>query len=276
MSAEELFNGGSAGPTSPADLQRAKQAVAGPVPLIAEAPDCSLTLPRGLLVQGAYKTHVTIRELVGLDEETLAKQRDVMDYFDTVIALGVTMVDDYDLERMGLAERSAQMRTLLIGERDQLFVAVVKATFGDNKTIGFTCPTCEERQETDLILSEDFKPKEVDDVTTGLFTFTTTRGDELQYRLATGEDQREAFVRKGVTPAEQNTIILSRCIVRVNSGILPDPMGYARKLGIRDRQELLVKLIENQPTVNLNLTTRCAACGSEVPLSLSWGDLFRP
>ena len=273
MSAEELFGGSAA---SGPDLRRAKEAIAGPVPLIAEAPDCSLKLPRGLLVRGVLKTGVTIRELVGLDEETLAKQREVMDYFDTVIALGVVQIDDYDMEGLPLAERSALLRTLLIGERDQLFIAVVKATFGDNKTIGFTCSSCGEKQEADLILSEDFKPKEVEDVTASLFTFSTSKGDEIQYRLATGEDQREAFTRKGASLAEQNTIILSRCIVRVNNGILPDPLGYARKLGIKDRQELLSKLIEAQPTVNLTLITRCAVCDSEVPLALNWGDLFRP
>ena len=275
MSAEELF-AGSLGAHGPADLRRAKEAIAGSVPLIAEAPDCSLKLPRGLFIRGSYKTDVTIRELTGLDEETLAKQREVLDYFDTVISLGVTQIGDFDLEGLPLAERSAYMRTLLIGERDQLFVSVVKATFGDNKTISFTCPVCAEKQEADLILSEDFKPKEVDDVTSALVTYNTARGDEVEYRLATGEDQRETLTRKGTTMAEQNTILLSRCIVRVNGGVLPDPTSYVRKLGIKDRQELLARLIDGQPTINLTLTTRCAVCDAEVPLALSWGDLFRP
>jgi hypothetical protein len=268
-----MFNG----PTAPVDLRAAKEAIAGPVPLIAEAPDCSFVLPRGLLIRGAYKTDVVVRELNGLDEETLARQRDVIDYFDTVIALGVAQVGDFDLLSLPLAERAAHMRSLLIGERDQLFVAVVKATFGDNKTVGFTCPTCEEKQEADLILSEDFKPREVAaDALTGIRTHTTTKGDEIEYRLATGEDQRETLTRKGATTADQNTTLLSRCIVRVNGGILPDPLNYVRKLGIKDRQELLSGLIESQPTINLTLTTRCAVCGAEVPLALSWGDLFRP
>ena len=75
-----------------------------------------------------------------------------------------------------LAERQGYLRQLLIGERDQIFLAVIKATFGEEKVIGFRCMTCTEEQEMTLLLSEDFKPKEVEDVTNEIFTFTTSKG----------------------------------------------------------------------------------------------------
>ena len=216
-------------------LRDAKAQIAGPVPLMPEAPDCSLTLQRGLFVKGIHKTDVLVRELTGADEETLAKAREPGDHYDTVIALGVEKIDDFDFSELPLAERQGYLRQLLIGERDQIFLAVVKATFGEEKTIGFRCNVCSEEQEIGLLLSEDFKPKEVDDVNNEVFTFTTSKGHVLEYRLVTGDDQREAFQRKGATTAEQNTIILSRCITKLNGGLIPDPLEFVRRLPMRDR-----------------------------------------
>lgn len=258
-----------------ADLRRAKEEIAGPVPLISETPDPALELPRGLLVRNAYKKRAIVRELTGSDEEVLAKTREPLEYFDMVIALGVGSIDDFDLAEMPVAEKAGWLRTLLIGERDQLFLAIVRTTFGEKRTIGFTCTMCQEQQDIELLLSEDFKPKEVEAVDVEIHSYRTSKGDDLEYRLVTGDDQREAFGRKGATTAEQNTIILSRCITKLNGGLVPDPLGFARSLSIRDRQELLDGLVGRQPTIDLGVTTKCAACGASQFLNLGWGDLFR-
>lgn len=267
--AEELFR------DKESSLQQAREAIAGPVPLMEQAPDCHLSLPRGLFVRGVFKTDVVVRELNGLDEEALAKHRDPADYYDMVVALGTEQVDDFDLTTLPLADRQGWLRNLLIGERDQIYIAIIKATFGPSKTLSFSCMHCGQEQEMELVLDEDFKPKVVTDVDNEVFTFTTSKGDELQYRLVTGEDQREAYARKGATTAEQNTILLSRCIVKLNGGLVPDPLNYARRLGMKDRQALLTELVDHQPSINLRLTTTCVSCGQEVPLALGWGDLFR-
>ena len=256
-------------------LQDAKQAIAGPVPLIPEAPDTSLVLPLGLLIDETRQTQVKVRELTGSDEEALARMREPNEYFDLVIALGTVSIGDFDLSSLPPAERQGRLRSLLIGERDQLFMAVIKATFGNTKTINFTCRSCGESQEVDLLLSEDFKPLDVGVISTTTHTFTTTKGDTLDYRLVTGEDQREALARKGSSIAEQNSIILSRCITRVNSGLLPDPLGFVRGLSIKDRNDLLGALVSKQPSIDLEVTTTCVACSTSQTLPLGWGDLFR-
>jgi hypothetical protein len=258
------------------DLRRAKEAIAGPVPLIAAAPDCSVELPRGLYVRGEFKRQALVRELTGADEEALARMRDGEDFLDLVLALGTVSIDDFDLSSMPVAERQGHLRQLLIGERDQLFLSITRATFGERKTMNFTCSTCREEQEIDLLLSEDFPLKGSDDVTTMVFTYTTSKDQELQYRLATGADQIEAFAKKGASVAEQNTIILSRVITKANGEMLVDPMAYVRSLSIRDRQALLTELVAKQPTIDLTISTRCAACGLDQRLGLQWVDLFRP
>lgn len=258
------------------DLRKAKETIAGPVPLIPEGPDLKLTLPRGLVVNGVHKRDCLLRELNGADEETLAKLKEPADFFDAVIALGVVSVDDFDLESLSLAERESWMRELLIGERDQVFLGVLKCTFGEKRMISFTCTTCAEDQEIDLYLSEDFKPKKVEeDLLTEVFAYTTSKGAVVEYRLVTGEDQKAAFARRNASTAEQNSIILSKVITRLNGGLVPDPMSFVRAMSIVDRSALLGELVAKQPSVDLGVTTKCAACDADQRLQLGWGDLFR-
>lgn len=256
------------------DLQAAKQAIAGPVPLIPEAPDTEVSLALGLYNAGEYHTDAEVRELTGADEEMLAKFKTEMATFATAIALGTVRIGPVELEGKTLAERKAILNSLLIGDRDKLFLEIVRVTFGNKKTISFKCGTCGEEQETDLLLSEDF-PQAEGDVSAKTFSQVTSKGDSVEFRLVTGEDQDEVL-DKPVSSAEANTLMLSRCITKVNGNMVVDPLQYARSLGMKDRSELLNALADKQPSITLVLVTECAACGEEVPLSVSWGTIFRP
>lgn len=260
-----------------ADLVRARQETVGPVPLIQKSMDPMVTLPRGLMYNGTWHTQVTVRELTGVDEEVLARVKTVQDMFDNVIALGTVRVGTLEMDKMTLPERQGALQGLLLGEREQLYLAVVQATYGDDKVLKYTCPTCDEEQDLTVTLSEDFKPREVTDVDKTEFTYVTSKGKQITYRPAIGADQIEALARKGASPAEQNTIILSRCIKDVDGrGVILDPVEHARSLPMRDRTALLDLLIERQPSVDLTISINCAVCREEQTISLGWGDLFRP
>lgn len=250
--------------------------MAGPIPLIDDAPDTALVLPRGFLQQGAWHRRVEVRELTGADEEALAKVADQLAFFSTVIALGVTSIGDVDLADTPLAERKYFLSTLLLGEREQIFLKVIQASFGKQKVIPFTCSLCAVEQELTLLLDQDFQPKQVDDVDKVVRTFVTKNGDTLEYHLATGADQDEALGKKGASTAEQNTIMLARCVTKRNGGLIPDQIGYVRYMGISDRQKLLQLMVDQQPSIDLNVSTTCAGCGGEQRIALGWADLFRP
>ena len=256
-------------------LAEAKAAIAGTTPLIPDAPNCVVHLPRGLYQGGAWKTEVEVRELTGADEEALSRTKETTDFYDLVLAYGVIRVDDLDLASRSVTERQALLRDLLIGERSQLLLAILSATYGDEKVLNLTCPDCRQEQELTLYLSKDFIPKHVEDVSTPTFMYTTKRGDVIEYRLVTGADQNDVIRRKGATTAEQNTIILSRCITRVNSQLVPDPTGYARGLSLKDRNALLSEMVDRQPDLDLNVQTICVGCGGDIVFGLGWGDLFR-
>jgi hypothetical protein len=256
------------------DLQAAKQAIAGPVPLLPESPDTSVSLALGLYHGGEYHPTAEVRELTGADEEKLAKVKDEIASFSTVIALGTTRIGSIDLESKTLQERKGLLGGLLMGDRDKLFLNIVRVTFGDTRNVGFNCMHCGEGQEVDLLLSEDF-PQSDGDTSARVFSYTTNRGDTVEYRLATGDDQEEVL-DKPISQAESNTLMLSRCITKVNGELAVDPLGFARALGMKDRADLLNELASKQPSISLEVKTTCVACGEEVPLSVSWGTIFRP
>jgi hypothetical protein len=258
-----------------ADLARARQATVGEIPLIQPSVDPDVTLPRGLLLNGSWHTRVTVRELTGVDEEALARVKSVLDMFDTVLGLGTTRIGDVDLTSMPLVERQGMLQQLLLGERDQLYIAIIRATYGNEKKLKFTCPSCDEEQDLFLFLAEDFKAREVADVARTEFTYTTRRGDVLSYRPAIGSDQIEALGKKGASPAEQNTVMLSRCIKTANGQMLVNPVEFARGMSMMDRQALLEELVERQPSVDMAITINCVACREDHTIPLGWGDIFR-
>jgi hypothetical protein len=158
-----------------------------------------------------------------------------------------------------------------------LYIGIIRMTYGDRKTMLYTCPSCREQQELTVILSEDFPMEVVDDVERTEFDYTTSKGDRIVYRPAIGADQIEALKRKNATMAEQNTIMLSRCIKRVNDApVIVDSVAYARQLPMKDRQGLLAELFSRQPKVDMTVRVDCVACREEQTIPLGWADLFQP
>src|SRR6185295_8022030 len=259
-----------------ADLDRARQMTVGDVPTIQESVEPYVELPRGLSYSGAWQKRAMVRELTGVDEEAISRVKEITDIYDTVLALGTVRVGDLELGALPLTERQGYLGQLLLGERDQLFIGIVRATYGDHKTLLYRCQNCNEQQQLTVILSEDFPMEVVPDVERTEFDYITSKGERIMYRPAIGADQMEALKRKNATMAEQNTIILSRTIKEVDGQLVLDPMAYARNLPLRDRNALLAELVSRQPNVNMTVTVDCVACREEQTIPLGWADLFQP
>lgn len=254
-------------------LAAAKQAMAGEQPTIDPAPDTRVSLVRGLWISGRFQKDAQVRELTGEDEEQISKT-DPSNFLDTVVALGVESIGEQSLVGMSLPDRQGFLRGLLIGEREVLYLAIIKATFGNTRTMEFKCPWCETEQEVDFYIDTDFVPKKTS--VEEAYSYTTRKGDRLTIRLATGMDQQYVLESKTSNMGAQNTMILSRCITHVNDGLIPDPQGYARKLGLSDRQAVLGLIIDNQPSIDLSeIETKCASCEREVPIQVGWANFFR-
>lgn len=259
-----------------ADLDRARQMTVGDTPQIQESVEPFVEFPRGLMHAGSWQRRAMVRELTGVDEEAVSRVKDITDIYDTVLALGTVRIGELELGPLPLTERQGYLGQLLLGERDMLFIAIVRAAYGDQKKLLYTCQNCQEQQQLTVVLSEDFPMESVPDVERTEFDFTTSKGDRIMYRPAIGADQMEALKRKNATTAEQNTIILSRCIKEVNGDLVLDPLAYARNLSLRDRSGILADLLTHQPSVNMTVTVDCVACREEQVIPLGWADLFQP
>lgn len=257
------------------NLQRARREIAGPIPIIDEAPVVTVTLPRGLFYNGAWQRVIEVRELTGADEEALSKLRDSTEMYDAVIGRGTVRAGDQDLAGTSPVERQVLLRQLLIGERDMVFHAVVRAAYGEERRLPMRCQFCDEEQEMVLRLTEDFVPRKVADVERTSFSLTTSKGVAVEYRPATGADQKEILDRKGLTIAEQNTMLLQQCITRVNGDIIVDPHSFALGLSVGDRRVILKALLDRQPTIDLTVKLPCISCGEVNTFALTWADLFR-
>jgi hypothetical protein len=258
------------------DLDRAKAITVGEAPMIQESTDPVIELPRGLNYAGGWQRRTLVRELTGVDEEAISRVKEISDVYDTVLALGTVRMGELELGALPVADRQGYLSQLLLGERDHLFITIVRATYGDEKKMLYTCQNCGEQQQLTVTLSEDFPMSVPDDVERTEFDFTTSKGDQILYRPAIGSDQLEALRRKNATLAEQNTTMLSRCIREVNGGLVVDPVAFARQLPMRDRNALLGELVSRQPKVDMTVTVDCVACREEQTIPLGWADLFQP
>lgn len=257
------------------DLARAREEIAGPLPTIDDAPDCMVPLVRGIVLNGRDQRTAEVRELTGNDEEALARYKKPEDFFDAVVAMGTVRLGDIDMTTLPFAERQAHLRHLLIGERDAIFLGIARVTYGDDRRVPVTCRMCGREQELGYKISEDFHAREVKHLDERSFKYTTSKGQELEVRLPTGEDQLEVLRKDGVSPAEMSTTLLAACILSVNGGLIVDPLVFARSMTMRDRQLLTNQMVDRQPSVDLTIKFPCHGCQEEQQVTFAWLDFFR-
>jgi hypothetical protein len=257
--------------------QLVRDKVAGEMPTMEDPEDARIVLPRGIYAEGKWNTESNVRELTGADEEYLSRKRDPLDYFDAVIGLGVERVGDLDLLSKPLSEREEILSKLLTGERELLFLSVIRATFGNERELQYVCGSCSNDFTTTLLLDTDFVLTDTLGIDPPLtYEFTTSKGDTIEYRLVNGADQRAATKKKNATVAEQNTSILTSTIKRVNGDVPFDMRDFVLGLTMKDRRDLVSDMDDRQPVVDNELELVCPSCDATNTVLINWGDLFRP
>jgi len=260
------------------DLAAFKEAAAGEQPLMVQPPDTLVTLFRGVMVSGGWNQEAHVHELTGADEEGIARMlggSTPTQYLNAMLAYGVKSLGPHDLEKMGVQERMLHIEGLLVGEKELLFLHVLRVTYGDTRTVGIRCPQCQAMNDVSFSLTEDIPVKGMDDPLRPTYDFETRQGERVEYRLVTGGDQAEAARKTGITAAEENTLLLSRVITTVNGKPLVDPVAFARNLGALDRRHLLEELVDKQPGPHFEeVKLPCATCGAESLFTPTWADLL--
>jgi len=260
-------------------LSKAHEIMAGEQPMMQDAPQTLVTLFRGVLGQNQkWVQEAHVHELTGSDEEGIARMiggQSPAQFLNALLTYGVKSLGPYDLEKLGVQERMGVIDGLLVGEKELLFLHVLRVTYGDIRTVAMRCPSCNATNDVSFSLTDDVPVRGMDDPLRVAYEFTTRHNDRIEYRLVTGADQAEASRKTGITQAEENTLLLSRVIVNVNGKPPVDPTHYVRELGALDRRHLLEELIGKQPGPYFEeVKLPCATCGAESLFTPGWADLL--
>lgn len=248
-------------------------------PAIADPPDDLVRLPGGLTRNGRVHRTAVVRELNGSDEEALSrafKSGSAFRFMDCLIECGTVSVGDAKADR-------ELLKNLLIGDRDEIALAIRIATYGHDIDIEqWVCPACGKMSDISFTLTPDV----IDRKTIGpdedtVFEISLRKGARATVRLPNGADQDAQYADESWTAAQRNTVIISRCVQ-----MYTDPGGHqfnmaafpsmSLKLSIPDRQKIIREITERQPGPRYNeVKFRHEECGNEVVLALGVMDLFR-
>jgi len=264
--------------TTTADLEKAKQAIAGEAPIMEPPPAGDVTLFKGLFHEGRFQRDAEVKELTGADEEAIARavagNQEIGSYYNAVLVQGVVRIGGVYFAKYTPEECRIMLDSLLLGDKELLFVNVLKVTYGDERTIVVTCPSCGKNNDVIYTLSDDVKMRSLDS-DADEYVFTLRDGTRLDYRLFTGADQAESVRRRNITTAEQNTILLSRAITQVGGRPLPDSFSFARDMGASDRRRLLEEIQSKQPGPYFEeVKLPCASCVEPAVFKPTWADLL--
>lgn len=246
-------------------------ALEGKTPEIRQAPNTVVDLMCGLFNKetNSWETRATVRELNGFDEEALAsldsKNIVYAEYMSALLKRAVISVGS-----LVVAERPAMLDELIIGDRDLLFLGIIEATYGKTREYEVRCQSCQ--ASNDVIVSlDEFERKQPKQDPQVPMKFTLSTGQEVELRLPNGLDS-QVTSKKAKNVAEQNTLILARCIINTE---IKNTVDWAKGLGIKDRSMIIKALLDNQPGPQIGeVNAQCATCGEDLNIVLDWASLL--
>ena len=247
------------------------KALEEPAPNIDPAPDTVVSLYVGLPgAEGDWQTTAIVRELTGADEEALAsfEVKEGLVYAEFMSFLLKRAVES--IGNFKVSQNPEVIDQLVVGDRDRLFMGIIQATYGVQREYEVDCPSCAESNDV-FIDTRAFPDKPLKkSVIGGRITVTLKDGTEVTLRLPNGADS--VVSGKGAkTTAEQNTLILSRCV----QGIEGDPARWAKSLSMADRGKVIKQLLGAQPGPEIwEVKAQCAHCGHEFEMALDWASLL--
>lgn len=223
-------------------------------------------LPGGLWdASGGLHRDAELTALTGREEELLADRR-------TGAAAQVTTVLSRCLRRLGPLQpiTEAQVRELLVGDRQYLLLKLRALTFGDKVQASARCPwpDCGEAVDIDFLISQvPIKEGNMQarlqriDLAPAMAADCGFNGATLpvDFRLPTGADQEAVSPLLGQNEAAAATLLLSRCIERIGDAAATPQL--VRQLSPAARFEIEHAMEASAPGIELAMEARCPQCG---------------
>ena len=239
-------------------------------PSIAPSPDTTVALIAGYKSVSGWQDTAVVREMTGLDEEFLASMNPAgglqyASYSSELLKRAVISIGEISVK-----QNPEVIDKLIIGDRDILFLAIIKATYGKTREFKVTCPHC--RKDNDLLvdIDSDFPISGTPEMARKNIEVVLKDGKTYSFRLPNTEDSKKV-AQPNLNGPQQNTLMISRCLLDHHN----DPLGWARSLSVGDRAKVINAIFETKVGPDpQEVNTPCAHCGEPVVLVLDWVSLL--
>lgn len=237
-------------------------------PEIPRQVDTTVELVRGLLNHdtGAWERNAEVRELTGYDEEKIAllegrKGITYIEYFTEILKMGVVSIGSLDFKN--------RLNELTVGDRNILFLSIVRATYGRERTFDRNCDECSQPNTVTIDLYDDFTNQTPNFDPTGTIKVTLRDGTVHEMRPPTAEDTL-AVGKKDTSGPVQTSAMIARCSIW--RGNAPDNAEvWARSLSMSDRNALVKALMDLKIGPKMDeVSATCAHCGADMPVMIDW------
>ena len=252
-------------------------AIQAPPPEMGKAAPTQVELLRGVVdpTSGEWPTTATVREMNGADEEELARlsatQEDISyaEYTTALLTRAVTSIGSLPTK-----SDPSILDNLIIGDRDMLFLGIIKATYGNVRTFNVSCPSCHSANDVRVNMDEDFPVTQPLNDPRVPRTVTLRNGMDVKVKFPTGADAK-LIASSGSTSAEQSTTIITRCVVWDDDRSDAVKTMWAKELSVADRKSIVTAALEDQPGPRLEeVEASCASCSETITMIMDWASLL--
>ena len=259
-----------------AQADEVNEAIHDDPPEVGEAAPTTVSLMRGVIdpESGEWQRTATVREMTGEDEEELARLSNLEDltYADYTSAMLRRAVLSIGTQTIG--GNPDTLENLIIGDRDLLFMGVVKATYGNIRDFSVTCGSCSKSNDVQVNLDKDFPVTPAKASLTEPRVVTFKDGTEVKVKYLTGKDA-QVIADANNNPAEQNTAIVSRAVVWDDDRSEEVKKQWSKGLSLADRKAVIDTVLEDQPGPTLEeVEAPCGHCGDKITMLLDWASLL--
>lgn len=261
--------------SSQSEASAVNDAIKDPAPELRESESLIVTLQRGLVdpVSGLWQTEAEVREMTGADEEYMAgiDARETITYSEYMAALLKKTV--IRIGTISVQNSHTVIDNLSFGDRDILFLGVIRATYGKYKEFRVSCPKCSKENDVLMNLDEDFPSQEPTVDLREPLTVKLKNGKTVRLRIPTISDTAYV-VKKAQNGSSQNTLMISKCAVW--DGDQPaDVEAWAKNLNVADRNKMVKALLDVKAGPSIEaVNVPCAHCGEEMTIGIDWISLL--
>lgn len=258
------------------EAEAVNNAIKEPVPELQPAESVMVELQRGIIdpATGLWQVDAEVREMTGSDEEYMSGLESKADltygeYISALLRRTVVRIGSVSLE----VDKSP-LDNVSIGDRDILFLGIIRATYGKGKEFQAECRSCNGLNDILVDLYEDFPIKKPSVDLRVPIKVKMRNNKTVSLRVPTMADN--AHVSKlSKSAASQNTLMISRCAVWAEGKQPEDVEEWARSLNVADRNKLVKNLLSIEAGPDLKaVNVQCASCGEEMAIALDWVSLL--